>query len=117
MTIAKTIKRIFWFALLLVICIFITNWVIAIIKCERLTSLYGKEFIGLDRQTNMLAGANTVKVLNYTDNFARVYYRDTFGGDILIFQKKNGKWELSVWERTVWSKHGSADDFMWPYIR
>jgi hypothetical protein len=93
------------------------NTQVAIIRCEILTSVYGKEFIGLDRQTNMLAGGRTVKVLNYSDNSARVYYNDRFGGDILIFEKKNGEWKLAVWERTVWSKYGSADDFMWPYIR
>ena len=117
MNIIKTIKHIFCFIILLFICIFITNWILSIIKCEKLTSLYGKEFIGLDKQTNMLNGASTIKVLNYSDNSARVYYKDKSGGDILLFEKKNGKWEYTVWEKTVWSKTGSADDFMWPYIR
>ena len=117
MKIIQIIKRIFYFTILLLIGTFIINWTISIIKCERLTSLYGKEFIGLDRQTNMLEGASIIKVLDYSYSFARVYYKDESGGNILIFKKGDGKWRYVIWERTVWSRMGSADDFLWPYIR
>jgi REP element-mobilizing transposase RayT len=36
----------------------------------------------------------------------------------LTFPKfKDGKWRYTIWERTVWSRMGSADGFLWPYIR
>ena len=37
-------------------------------------------------------------------------------GNILTYKKENGSWYFDRWE-TVWSRSGSADGFVWPYIR
>jgi hypothetical protein len=109
------IKKIIVFGI--VISVFIMRWVISIVKCEILTLKYKKEFIGLELQTNMLTQAKSLKVLSYSEKTATVYYRSEGGGDILEFRKDNNVWILNRWVATVWSSSGSADGFMWPYIR
>jgi hypothetical protein len=97
---------------------FISYWIFSIVKCEILTSKYGAEFVGLELQTNMLNSAKETKVLFYSEKKAIIYYKDEFGGDILEFIKDDkNEWVLNKWVITVWSKSGSADGFMWPYIR
>jgi hypothetical protein len=110
-------KKVVTIVLIIAITCFVIFWTLSIIKCENLTSQYGKEFEGLEESTNMLKESETVKVLNYSNMTARVYYKDREGGDILRFIKQDGKWVLDKWEKTVWSRTGSADGFMWPYIR
>ena len=104
--------------LLLVIIIPILIWIASLVKCEVLTYKHGKEFESLYKQTNMLDKQKYCKVLDYSDTCARVYYvgvnRET--GNVIWYIKKDGNWELDEWD-TVWSKTGSADGFIWPYIR
>lgn len=86
------------------------------IKSEYLTLKYGKEFEGLEKQTNMLSDSSYYKVLDYSENKARVFYVSD-SGDIIVFQKNpQGEWIYQSWD-TIWSKSGSADGFMWPYYR
>lgn len=96
---------------------FILFWASAIIKCEILTSKYGKEFIGFEVQTNMLNPGHKLKVLDYSEDIATIYYYNKYGGDVLEFRKDNNVWILNKWVETVWSSSGSADGFIWPYIR
>ena len=112
-----SIKKLILIILLVIISGFITYWVASIVKCEIQTSKYGKEFVGLELQTNMLGSADTLKVLEYSKETAIVYYKEKYGGDILEFHKENNIWIYKRWLRTVWSKSGSADGFIWPYIR
>ena len=101
---------------LLIIVLPLLAWGISYAKCEINTLCHGKEFEGEYRQTNMIGGDPKPKVLNYSDKKARVYYADEFGGDIISFEYANGKWIMYEWN-TVWAKGGSADGFVWPYIR
>ena len=103
-------------AIVACLCLF---WVGSILKCELLTSQYGQQFVGLQEQTHMLGELDYLKVLDYSASAARVYYvgSNRSGGDILKFTKQDGDWTYLEWEKTVWSKSGSADAFMWPYIR
>lgn len=103
-------------AIVACLCLF---WVGSILKCEILTLLHGQQFLGLQEQTHMLGESDYLKVLDYSATAARVYYvsSNSSGGDILKFTKQDGNWTFSEWEKTVWSNSGSADDFMWPYIR
>jgi hypothetical protein len=64
----------------------------------------------------MLTQAKIIKVLNYSEEIATIYYKGESGGDILEFRRENNIWVLNRWV-TVWSRQGSADDFMWPYFR
>ncbi|MDP4133818.1 MAG: hypothetical protein Q8882_07385 [Bacillota bacterium] len=102
--------------LIVIACPFII-WASAITKCEVLSFQYGKEFEGLEESsTNMISKSETVKVLEYNKMSARIYYKNRYYGNIFRFIKQDGKWVLDGWE-TVWSRAGSADGFMWPYIR
>ncbi len=109
----KILKRIF---IIILIC-FVAVWSASIIKCELLTVQHWKEFEGLDEATNIVKRSETVKVLDCSDISARIYYRDRDGGIILRFIKQDGEWVYDKWERTVWSRTGSADGFLCPYIR
>ena len=105
--------------LLGVIACFLLYWGGSILKCEILTALYGRQFEGLQQQTNMLGEAEYLKVLNHSDTEARIYYvgLDRSWGTTLRLRREEGKWLLSKWEEVVWSSSGSADECMWPYIR
>lgn len=111
-------KRTKYIIIIPVVC-FLLFWASSILKCEILTYLHGTEFTTLYEETHMLGEQEYLKVLNYSDTSARVYYVgiNKNGGDILQFVKKDGQWTYYKWERTVWSKTGSADDFLWPCIR
>ena len=85
------------------------------IKAKYLTLKYGKQFEGLEEQTNMLSNSRYYKVLSYSKSKAKVFYvSDT--GDVITFIKAKDVWEIEEW-KTVWSKSGSADSFYWPYYR
>ena len=103
--------------IILTLCVvFLILWSGSLIKCEVNTFLYGKQFNGEYKQTNMISGTPKTKVLKYSKNKAKVYYMDKEGGDIIAFQKKENKWIMDSWD-TVWSRTGSADGFVWPYGR
>ena len=103
-------------AVLVIISMCVLFWGISYAKCEINTLLHGDEFEGEFRQTNMIAGNPTPKVLKYSNETARVYYVDKYGGDIISFRWINGEWIMYEWD-TVWAKGGSADGFVWPYVR
>lgn len=94
-------------------------WGISVLKCEILTWKYGGQFKTVYQENNMMGDIDYLKVLNYSETNARIYYvsKNRAGGDILSFSKHNDVWKYDKWERTVWSKTGSADGFIWPYIR
>lgn len=94
-------------------------WGKAVLKCEILTHQHGEEFGTVYKENTMMGEIDYLKVLDYSDISARIYYvsKNRSGGDILIFSKKDHQWIYESWERTVWSKIGSADGFMFPYIR
>ena len=105
--------------IILIICfiMLIMLWMSSFIKCEILTARYKNEFIGQYKQTNMISNVDYFKILKYTDDVATVYYvSKNSAGNVVFFTKENGLWVMKQWE-TVWSKTGSADGFIWPYIR
>lgn len=86
------------------------------LKAEVLTVRYGKEFAGLQKQTNMLSESKYYKVISYSYDSAEVFYVSD-SGNLLTFKKdSNGEWKYSKW-KTIWSTSGSASEFMWPYYR
>lgn len=115
MSAKKIIKRII-FVVIFSVLLF---WAASIIKCEYLTIRYGDQFSTEYAQHTMIAKPDYLKVLKYTDTYAEVYYvKSGAGGDILKFARTDVdfEWEFVEWI-TVWSKSGSASDFIWPYIR
>jgi len=109
----------FKYILIFLVVSILLFWVGSILKCEILTYLHGTEFASLYKANTMIGEIEYLKVLDYSDTSARIYYVSVkgYGGDILVFVKKSGHWTYDKWERTVWSKTGSADGFVWPYIR
>lgn len=82
-----------------------------------LTLLHGKEFKTIYKENTMMGNIDYLKVLDYSDDMARVYYvsENKSGGDVLIFEKINGQWVYNGQWETIWSDTGSASDVIWPY--
>ena len=96
---------------------FAVIWGSNIVKCEILTLQHKSEFVEQYKQVDVINDVDCMKIINYDDNEAEVYYvsKNKYG-NILKFKKHNGVWLMDSWE-TVWSKSGSADGFIWPHIR
>ena len=111
--VAKIVK-IFFIAIL---SLFLIIWLAALMKCEVLTLLHREEFETIYRENTMLGEIDYLKVLEYSEEYARVYYvsENRSAGDILSFVKQGDKWKYDYWERTVWSATGSASEVIWPY--
>lgn len=106
----KYLRRI----IVLLIIFFVLFWLSSLLKCEINTYKHSEEF----RYIGDIGDKNgNIKVLNYNDNFARVYWTGKYNGNIFTYIKHNNNWFFESWERTVWSSSGSADGFVWPYIR
>ena len=110
-------KHPFRIIVLTLILLAIVLWGGAIVKCEILTRQHGWEFDGLWKDT-MLIDPEYWKVLDYRDENASVYFvaPEGKGGTVLYFQRETNEWILTEWGPS-WSKSGSADDLIWPYIR
>lgn len=56
--------------------------------------------------------------MDYSSTSARVYYvtSNRSAGILISFVQQDGQWVLNKW-KAIWSKTGSADDFMWPIYR
>ena len=87
------------------------------IKTEYLSYKHGTEFSDLYKQTGMIDDIEYLKVLNYNEDSAKVYYigKNHHDGNIVYFENQNGQWLLKSWE-TIWSKNGSADSFSTHFI-
>ena len=103
--------------ILLFILMPIFVWGASLLKCEILTFKYGGEFKIIYKENTMLGNIDYFKVLNYSDDVARVYYvsENKAGGDVLTFEKIDGKWFYNGQWQTIWSKTGSASNVVWPY--
>ena len=98
--------------------VFLLIWGVSILRCEILTYQYGSQFEKVYLENTMIGDVDYLKILNYTNDTAQVYYvsKNRSSGNILKFHKEKNKWVCSEWN-TVWSKSGSADGFIWPYVR
>lgn len=96
-------------------CFISVFWLDSFIKCEILTSLHEDEFKNGYLTTGVLDKPKYYKVINYSQNHAKVYYVDKNSGSILYFYKIDTKWYFDKWS-TVWSLTGTADDMVWPYL-
>ena len=101
----------------MIIILFIFIWIFSIARCEILTIKYGNKFQEIYHENTMMGEIDYLKVLDYSDTTARVYYvsANKSSGDILTFTKEKGIWTYDNWEKTVWSDTGSASSVIWPY--
>lgn len=102
--------------LMISIIVFVLYWAFSLAICEWNTFKHSEEFRGIG---DIVDSSSVIKVLNYTENLARTYcVSEKYGnGNVFIYKKINDVWYLDKWEKTVWSRNGSADGFIWPYIR
>jgi len=113
----KIMKKILIKVLYIFLLLILVFWIISFCRCELLTLRYKDEFADLYLQTGIISQIDRVKVISYSVNNAQVYYSSKNGsGNLLFFKKQSGEWTLERWE-TIWSKSGSADGFIWPYMR
>ena len=105
------------FIVLSPILVFLLIWGISLGKCEILTLIHGDEFSELYKVNTMMGEHKYLKILEYSDSRARVYYvaKDNSMANILSFVRSGEQWEYDKWERCVWSISGSADSVIWPY--
>lgn len=110
----KMVVKLFIIAIVITILL----WLIAIVQCEMLTLHHGSEFDNRWQEYTMLDEPQQLKVLEYNENTAKIYLFNSDGGDVLFFSRysQTSDWSFESWE-TIWSKTGSADGFVWPYIR
>jgi len=108
-------KKILISVFIILIILLVVCWSVSIIYCEIITAVHGKEFLKFDE----VKKASRFKILTYKENYARIYCVnfDRSAGTIHSFIKRDGEWEYNAWEEGGWSKSGSADGFVWPYIR
>ena len=110
-------QKIFLIIFIIIVTCFLLFWIGSILRCEVLTSQHKEEFATLYKLTNMIGSVDYLKVMDYSDSKARVYYvtkKDS--GNLITFVKQKGQWKLKKWA-TIWSHYGSADGFVWPYFR
>ena len=110
-------KRIIRIVLILVL-LCVLFWLASILTCEILTARHGSEFADLWTSEPSIAEPAYLKVLSYSKTRASVYYvgPDKQGGTVLYFEKSVDTWIFRGCG-PYWSKTGSADDIIWPYIR
>ena len=108
-------KKFIKFFILSVLVLFTAYWSFSVLKCEYLTYVHKDEFI-YDEE---IKDSALIKILEYKDDYAKLYCinYNVHSGSLCTFKKENDKWIFKSWGRAVWSKHGSADGFMWPYGR
>ncbi len=114
---SRKIRKIALTSVVTVIAVLIVIWITSLIKCEIITKQHYDEFSQAYRQNTMInqAEIDFFKVLDCSENSAKVYYasRDSFGC-VLNFEKSGDEWLQSSWS-TVWSSTGSASGAVFPY--
>jgi hypothetical protein len=108
-------KKIFLRILLMSIILLGLFWAASIINCEILTDKYGEEFLDASINLRNTIKIDAWKVLDYSEDYAEVYFYTEYGGALISFDFVDGEWKERNWKAS-WSTTGSADDFIWPYI-
>ena len=109
--------------ILIAIILFLVYWGGSILKCEILTYRCGHEFEA--KIYDMVGETEYLKVLKYSpyyaESYAFVYYvsKNRTCGKVYLFDYSHERleWEFVNNGVTVWSKDGSTNGFVWPYIR
>ena len=115
----RTVKRLCSMVLACAALLFAGYWGVSVLRCEYWTHKHKEEFKGLHIEHTMFGPSDYVRILEYTDTTAKVYYVGRgHGGNVVYYCRANSdsQWEFARWE-TIWSSSGSASGFIWPYIR
>lgn len=111
-------------AVLIIISAFVLFWSCSIAVCEYNTYKYGEIFRNI--KIHDIGGEGylddcKIKVLKYNSDYAKIYAvfeNDLNEVGLLYYFEKNddGNWIFDYYD-AVYSTMGSADGFIWPYIR
>lgn len=104
-----------------IVLLVLSPWIVSLVRCEVLTAKYAdNEVVAACESNNMIGKIDTLKVLERKPLFLKVYVRNGQGGHVMLLEKEmdtdRERWKVGQWQ-TIWAKHGSADGFVWPYIR
>ena len=103
------IKKIVLFSLGL----FLLIWIISYAKCEILTFSYSNDFENI--VINDVTLGNNLKILKYTDEYAKVYYMGE-KYDLVTFSKRKGEWEISSHRIVKTQNDKFVRLFVWPFF-
>ena len=112
-------KTIVKWLLVITLSAFPAYWLGSIAKCEILTLMHGDNVKNGYLDTGWFDDIQSFKIIDYSQTEATVYYVNTdrtVGFTVLFFKNQSDYFEFKSWD-VVWSKSGSADGFIWPYIR
>ena len=108
--------------LVLVLILLLEPWIVSLVHCELLTAKYADaHMLEAINAYQAYVEIDTLKVLDYKPHsYCRVYGKSEEAGNVFILTYDLGEnqnnWNVVHWD-TVWSKTGSADGFIWPYMR
>ena len=107
----KIVKYIF----LVLVLVLTLSVIIPLVQHGVYTTKHLEEFDGLYNEYT--ESPEWSRVVKYTPVYAEVYSvgYERYAGFLSSFYKKDGKWEAGGFV-CVWSKRGSADERIWPYI-
>ena len=113
----KILKKFF----LLLLIVFLFNWIGDLVMGEIMTNQCYDEFKDAYKQINMFGDMEYFRVLEYRpyrSEMAQVYYvgKGHSVGTVFTFRYNIEKrqWDVVSWS-TVWSDSGSASEVIWPY--
>ena len=103
------------------IMLILEPWIASLTYCEILTAKFSnRDLVTVCESNDMIGSIDTLKVLEKNPRYLKVYVRNKQGGHVMLLENnKNAsyeQWKVKDWW-TIWAKHGSADGFIWPYIR
>lgn len=102
---------------LVILASIILFWIIALLRCEILTLRYEEQFKEAYMQTGMISSIVDMKVLDFEDESASIYYiceGGTWSSRVEFVRNASG-WQMTSWD-CIWSRFGSANNVVWPYI-
>ena len=91
-------------------------WLLSVIKINIQTLIYGSEFFVPEEEIFWIGENGNLKVIEYTQHYAKIYYISDHGGFIINFSNIENLWNYDGWS-VVWSTTGNANGFIWPYFQ
>lgn len=104
--------------LMLIVVLFIL--VAPYLRVELLTHLYKNDFAEIDTSQFMIYKMEYFKIYKYTKNKAVIFFvEEDKAYSVLVYFTRNddGEWMFTGEWKCIWSKYGSASEFIWPYYR
>ncbi len=105
---------------ILILCVILCAAAVPYLRVELLTYLHGDDFADADTMKFMISNAEYFKIYKYTKDEAKVFFVEKdkeFSVMAYFYKDENGEWAPSETWECIWSKQGSASEFIWPYYR